>query len=51
MTSTSMSATADWVLIFRYSDADVYADSSTVSRDKDKSPMWNEIDSKKAGTF
>lgn len=51
MTSTSMSATADWVLIFRYSDADVYADISTVSRDKDKSSMWNVTDSKKDSDF
>jgi len=51
MTSASMYATADWILIFRYSDADVYADISTVSRDKDKSSMWNVTDSKKDSDF
>lgn len=51
MTSVSMYAMADWVLIFRYSDADVYADLSTVSRDKDKSSMWNVTDSKKDSDF
>ncbi len=39
-------AMADWVLIFKYSDADVFADPSTVSRVKDKATMWSVTDSR-----
>lgn len=51
MAMVSMYATADWVLIFRYSDADVYVDPASVSRVKDKPSMWNVTDSKKDGDF
>lgn len=44
-------AMADWVLIYKYSDADVYADPATVSRTKDKATMWNVTDSKIDGDF
>jgi hypothetical protein len=44
-------AMADWVLIFKYSDADVYADPATVSRVKDKATMWNVTDSRIDGDF
>lgn len=51
MAMVSMGAFAEWVMIFRYSDADVYADPASVSRVKDKSAMWSVSDSKKDGDF
>jgi hypothetical protein len=51
MTALSTCAAADWVLIFRYSDADVYANPSTIDRVKDKSTMWNLTDSRKDKDF
>jgi hypothetical protein len=39
-------AMADWVLIFKYSDTDVYADPASVSRVKDKATMWSLTDSR-----
>jgi hypothetical protein len=49
--SLSTCATADWVLIYRYSDADVYADPASVSRVKDKTAMWTVSDSRKDKDF
>jgi hypothetical protein len=51
MATVSTCAIADLVLIFRYSDAAVYADSSTVSRVKDKVTMWSVTDSRKDKDF
>lgn len=51
MAMVSTCAIADLVLIFRYSDAAVYADSSTVSRVKDKVTMWSVTDSRKDKDF
>lgn len=51
MATLSTCACAEWVLIFRYSDADVYADPVSVSSVKDKATMWNVSDSKKDGDF
>lgn len=51
MTTFSTCAIADWVLIYRYSDADVYADPASVSRVKDKSALWTVIDSRKDKDF
>ena len=39
------------VLIYRYSDADVYADPASVSRVKDKSALWTVTDSRKDKDF
>lgn len=51
MATVSMGAFAEWVLIFRYSDADVYADPASVSRVKDKSALWIVTDSRKDKDF
>jgi hypothetical protein len=51
MLGASTGAIADWVLIYRYSDADVYADPASVSRVKDKSAMWTVSDSPKDKDF
>jgi hypothetical protein len=42
----STCAMADWVLIFKYSDADVYVNPASVERVKDKSTMWHLTDSR-----
>jgi hypothetical protein len=46
LAAVSPCATADWVLIFRYSDAAVYADPATVERVRDKATMWSVTDSR-----
>ena len=51
MATVSTCAIADLMLIFRYSDADVHADPSTISRVKDKSAMWTVSDSRKDKDF
>lgn len=47
----SACAHADWLLIFKYSDSDVYADPSSIEKVKDKATMWNVTDSRKDGDF
>jgi hypothetical protein len=49
--AVSTCAMADWVLIFKYSDADVYANPASVERVKDTSTMWNLTDSRKDKDF
>ena len=49
--AVSTCAIADWILIHRYSDADVYADPASVSRVKDKSALWTVTDSRKDKDF
>jgi hypothetical protein len=51
MLAVSTGAIADWVLIYRYSDADVYADTASVSRVKEKSALWTVTDSRKDKDF
>jgi hypothetical protein len=46
LAALSTHAMADWVLIFKYSDTDVYADPSTINRVKDKVTMWSVTDSR-----
>ncbi len=46
LAAVSPCAMADWVLIFRYSDAAVYADPATVERVRDKATMWSVTDSR-----
>jgi hypothetical protein len=51
LAAISTCAMADWLLIYKYSDADIYASPSTVERTRDKATMWNLSDSRKASDF